>query len=93
LVDNDLNGDNGFVASTTGTCGTATAVNYSISDVPAGTYYIYAGVRVISAPNTAPQSGDYLGFYGGSLTNPPAQPNAEVPASGTVNFDIVLEIL
>lgn len=93
LVDNDFNGDNGQVKLATGACGSGTNLNYSISNVSAGTYYIYAAVFVVSDGSSGPQSGDYLGVYGGTLTNPPNQANASVPFSGTVTFDITLRVM
>jgi len=91
LVDNDFNGDNGQIKLVTGTCGSGTNVNYSITNVPAGTFYIYAAVFVLSDGSSGPQSGDYVGIYGGTLTNLPNQPNASVPSSGTVTFNITLD--
>ncbi|MCJ7714132.1 hypothetical protein MUO66_06715 [Candidatus Bathyarchaeota archaeon] len=92
-IDYDRNGDNGFKYSVTGTCGAETTENYTISNVAAGNYYIYAVVFVSGDISQGPQSGDYLGFYGGTISNPPNSPNASVPASGTVTFDINLEVM
>ena len=92
-IDNDRNGDNGFKYSTTATCGTETTVNYTISNVSASNYYIYAVVFVIGNTSQGPQSGDYFGFYGGTISNPPNSPNASIPSSGTVSFDINLELM
>ncbi len=90
LVDQDFNGDNGFVKYCGGICGSDTAVSYTISDVPAGTYYIYAGVRIVSYFGNPPEVGDYLGIYGGTIDEYPSEPKAVVPASGTVTFDIIM---
>ena len=87
LVDNDTDGDNGWIAATIGTCGSGTTVSYSIANVPSGTFYVYAVVRIVSAPNSSPLPGDYIGFYG-TGSDPPAQANAVVPPTGTVTFDI-----
>ncbi len=89
LVDNDTDGDNGFITATVGTCGSGTTVSYSILNVPSGTYYVYAVVRIVSAPDSSPLPGDYIGFYG-TGSGPPAQANADVPSTGTVIFDITL---
>ncbi len=87
LVDNDFDGGNGFITATVGTCGSGTTVSYSIADVPQGTYFVYALVRIISEPDSSPCSGDYMGYYDtGSV--PPALANAVVPSTGTVTFDI-----
>ncbi len=93
LIDNDINGDNGYLRAVSGNCGSGTSVNYSFSDVPAGTYYVYAGVRIVSSSDSAPENGDYVGIYGGTLSNAPSQPNAVVPSSGTVTFNITLGIM
>ncbi len=88
MIDNDTNRDNGEVKNTTGLCGNRTNVDYTIDDVPSGTYYVYAAVFIISTTGP-PITGDYFGYYGGG-TIPPAQPNATVPTSGSVTFDISL---
>lgn len=89
VVDNDTTSANGFVRVATGLCGSAREVPYRIEDVPAGTYFLYAVVWVVSPPLTSPRSGDFVGFYGTSGTFPP-EPNARVPASGEVVLNIVL---
>jgi hypothetical protein len=92
IVDNDFDGGNGMVASSSGTCGSGTAMMYSVTDVPTGTYYVYALVRVVSGPTDPPQDGDYLGIHGGSLLNPPQAPTASVSSGGTVTCDITLGV-
>ena len=92
-IDNDRNGDNGFNYSYTGSCGAGTTENYSIDKVASGNYYVYAVVFVVGNTSQGPQSGDYLGFYGGTISNPPNSPNTSVPSSGTVTFDINLEVM
>ena len=72
------------VAETSGVVAVAAnSVNYSISDVLYGTYYIHAVVDYTD--NNAPEHGQY---YGGVVVTPPLAPNAVVPSSGTVVFDI-----
>jgi len=91
LLDDDIDGDNGFVRADSGTCGAAMIVSYTINDPPAGSYYLYAVVFVVSDGSKGPQGGDYLGIYGGSFPdNVPTQPNATVPAAGTASFNITL---
>jgi len=76
-----------------GLCGSGTEVTYSVSDVPTGTYYLYAVVFVGGDFNEGPQFGDYIGIYGGEYPeNAPASPNAEV-TSGTNTFDINLVVM
>jgi len=94
LIDDDLNGDNGFIRADSGTCGSGTTVKYTIDDVAAGTYYIYAVVFVASDGRKGPQGGDYLGIYGGSFPDDvPGAPNAVVPSSGTATFNINLMLV
>jgi hypothetical protein len=79
------------VAVATGTTTGSTTLTYSIPDVPAGTYYILAFVDVNGTSGTSSTPGDYAGWYGeNAYGNPPAAPNAKVPASGTVTFDFGL---
>jgi len=89
LIDTDRNGEQ-YVALVEGTCGTGTTVNYSFSNIAAGTYYIYAVVRITSAHGTPPDDADYMGIYGGTLNSPPANPNAEITSEGTMVFNITL---
>lgn len=92
LIDNDIDGDNGSVALTFGTCGSGLSHSYSISDVAAGTYFVYA-VVFLTSNSGPPQSGDYVGISGGTFSNPPAQANVTVPASGAATADITLGIM
>ncbi|MBA7532688.1 hypothetical protein ES705_24918 [subsurface metagenome] len=71
------------VAETSGVVVASPTVNYSISDVLYGTYYIHAWVD-----DDADGYADHEGYYGGVVVNPPSEPNAVVPSSGTVVFDI-----
>jgi len=91
VVDTDFNGDNGNVTYLQGTCGTGNSSDYTMSNVPPGSYYVYALVRVVSGMDDPPQSGDYLGLYGGTFTNPPSSPNVTVHSDGAVICDITLE--
>ena len=88
-----MDGDNGFPYSITGTCGTGTTVEYSITNVATGNYYIYSVVFLHNDPSQGPQKGDYLGFYGGTISNPPKTANANIPSSGTVIFNLNLEVM
>jgi len=92
LVDNDINGENGNVCFSDGTCGTGTAISYTVENVPTGTYYLYAVVFVVSDGSQGPQPGDYWGIYGGQLPNNVSDsPNANI-TSGSHTFDINLTI-
>ena len=93
LFDTDIDGDNGYAFMGMGTCPSGTEVPYSVSDVPAGTYYLYAVVFVGGNFTEGPQFGDFIGIYGGEYpNNAPASPNAQV-TSGTNTFDINLVVM
>ncbi|HKI79294.1 MAG TPA: hypothetical protein VKA26_12190 [Ignavibacteriaceae bacterium] len=93
IIDSDRDGDNGFLYSATGTVGSGTSGTYTFNNIANGTYYIYAVVFIVGNTNTGPQSGDYLGFYGGTINNPPNSANATVPSSGSVTFNINLQVM
>jgi len=93
LIDNDLDGGNGYIKIGQGTCGTGTNISYSIDDIPKGTYYVYAFVFIVSDGSHGPQNGDLLGVYGGQYPNNlPAAPNANI-SSSNLNFDIDLVVM
>ena len=93
LIDDDRDGDNGYVKMGMGTCGTGINISYSITDVPTGIYYVYAVVFVVSDGSQGPQNGDLYGIYGGQLPdNMPASPNANVSSSNHT-FDIDLFVM
>jgi hypothetical protein len=79
------------VAMTSGTTTGSTTLAYSIANVPAGTYYVLAFVDVNGTGGTSSTPGDYAGWFGEDANgNPPAAPNAVVPASGTATFNFSL---
>ncbi len=71
------------VAETSGVVAASATVDYSISDVLYGAYYIHAWVD-----DDADGATEHEQYYGGVTVNPPLAPNAEVPSSGTVVFNI-----
>lgn len=93
ILDNDMNGDNGYKYLASGACKSGTSGTYTFNKVGAGTYYLYAVVFLSGNTNQGPQSGDYYGIYGGTMNSPPQSPNAAVPSSGTVTFDINLDTI
>jgi hypothetical protein len=93
ILDNDIDGGNGVFREAADTCTGAIQYEYSFANVTAGTYFVYAGVYVSGETSGEPQPGDYLGIYGGTLEAPPAEANAVVPSTGTVTFDIDLEVV
>ena len=93
LIDNDMDGGNGYVKLGMGTCGAGTEISYTVGDVPKGMYYIYAVVFIVGDYEQGPQMGDLLGIYGGQIPDDmPTSPNASV-GSGTQTFDIDLFVI
>jgi hypothetical protein len=92
IVDNDFNGDNGWVAISSGTCGSSLTMEFTVSNVPPGTYYVYALVRLVSGSTESPQTGDYMGIHGGTLSNPPHAPTLTVVSEGSASCNIELGV-
>jgi hypothetical protein len=77
------------VAEANGQTTGAAMLDYSISGVPAGTYFVLAFVDVDGSGAGSSTPGDYAGWHAGG-SNPPASPSAVVPATGNVRFDVSL---
>ena len=78
-------------AQTNGLTPDATTIEYTIPGVPPGTYFLLGVVDVDESGGFSSTPGDYVGWYGHSGDgNPPDAPNAVVPATGSVTFDITL---
>lgn len=83
IADNDTDLTNGFVKYTYSSTDDTGAINYSITDVPAGTFYVYCIVYNTyngSYPVSA-ITGDYTGYYVNSVT---------VPEKGAVSCNFVV---
>ncbi len=61
-----------------------TTIDYSIDDVPAGTYYVMAVVYVVGSGDD-PVIGDYFGAYGWDGMDDPALMGANVTVSADTN--------
>jgi hypothetical protein len=73
-----------------GICGSGTTVNYQVN-IPAGTYYMVAAVGVVSDLQNGPETGDYIGVFGGTWPAYwPSSANVTVPASGQITKNITL---
>jgi len=60
-------------AETTGTTDGTMTLAYAIADVPAGTYFMLAGVDVDNSGGNSSTTGDYRGWFGHTGDgNPPA---------------------
>jgi hypothetical protein len=81
------------VGEASGTTAGATTLQYTIADVPAGSYFVLAFVDIDSSGGQSSTPGDQAGWFGHTGDgNPPASPNATVPASGMVRFDFSLVV-
>jgi hypothetical protein len=86
LIDTDIIFTNGYTAITAGLA-TSNTIDYSIADVPAGTYFFYCFVDMDCLGSGA-TAGDYLWVYGASsVYTIPTLANCVVPSSGVVSFD------
>ena len=79
----------------TGQLGQEEDYSFEFDDVPAGTYYLNATVFVASDGTGPPIPGDYWGLYleEGEDRRQLFSPNATVPESGSVTFDVTLWVL
>jgi len=77
-------------ASVSGVCSSGTSVSYSII-APPGSYYL---VVFIDTDNNgvllSPNAGDYVGVYGATWPNWPANANVTISEGGVLNCDIDL---
>ena len=90
--DDDLDGD--YIWFEMGTCGQEANITLEFDDVPAGTYYLTATVFVVSDGTAPPIPGDYTGIYlrRGQERRELFAPNATVPESGSVTFEVNLSV-
>lgn len=84
-VDDDLNPLNGLKANAEGLCGASTNVPYTINNVPAGTYYVYAWIDANGSQMDGCDVGDYFGVYGATYPNFPGAPNVTVIGGNTTS--------
>ena len=83
-IDDDLDGDNGQLASVTGVV-TGSTFNYSIGNVPSGDYFIYGEVDMTDT--LGPWNvGDYVGVGCGTIDSPC---KVTIDSSKTVDFTLV----
>jgi len=88
IVDTDKNFANDIECTINGVCGASVSIPYSVT-LPAGTYYVYAIVKVQSSLTQPPVQGDYLGIYGNTYPDTPASANVAITVNNTAsNIDI-----
>ncbi len=68
-------------------------INYTITDVPAGTYFALVWIDYDNSGTFNLGDGDYFGFYdrnadGSAIWAQPMDPNIVVPATGLLDIDI-----
>jgi hypothetical protein len=94
IFDNDDNPFNGYSRKASGTCGSGTAVQYSVSLGDARSYYVYAYVEIDNSFAQADMkyagAGDYFGIYDSVFPAWPASANAVVSNSRGQVYDITL---
>jgi hypothetical protein len=68
-----------------------TTTNYLITDMPEGTYYVFAWID-LSGDGTFDSGDDLYGFYDGTWwsTSQPPDANVVVPAVGAADIDVYL---
>ena len=90
----DDNLDGNYTWYKMGTCGQEANITLEFDDVPAGTYYLTATVFIMTDGTGPPILGDYTGVYlrRGQELGQLFAPNATVPESGSVTFEITLTI-
>jgi len=91
IVDADYDGGNGYAGSATGTAN-GTSFDYSIADVAAGSYYIYAIVYTDGTADGPPAENDYFGAHGTSVIGdwPLSTPKVTVTAGENTDADFSL---
>jgi hypothetical protein len=93
VVDTDLNGENNFPYSVSCNCGIDSIETHKSDVVTVGKYYLYAVAFVVSDGTSGPKNGDFLGFYGGSLNNPPTSPNVEIIANENKIYNYTMSVV
>jgi hypothetical protein len=68
---------------------------FEFDDVPPGTYFLIATVFAVSGGSGPPVAGDYTGYYmrEGQERGDVVAPNAVVPESGSVTFNVTLWVM
>ena len=96
IVDTDTDSTNGTVKQLAGTTPGTLTFNIFMTDITAGTYYIYVWVDNDGTGTSFDSNNDARGFFGGGTPlsiDPPGSANFIIPESGTVTatFDIGTE--
>jgi len=89
LLDEDTDGGNGYEGIAGCECGSGKVYDYSFTNYPIGSYYLYAIVYRGDSTSGPPQAGDYFGYYGTGLDQPD-NANVLVPLNKTMTYDFNL---
>jgi len=89
FVDMDLNPTNGNIIAQVTAIATPMSQQFVLTNIPVGSYYIYAATSSIDGP---PMAGDAVGIYGTTFPNIPSSPNANVTNGGNLNANITMVI-
>jgi hypothetical protein len=89
FVDMDLNPTNGNIIAQATAIVSGSSQQFILTNIPVGSYYIYAATSSIDGP---PMAGDAVGIYGTTFPNIPSSPNANVTNGGNLNANITMVI-
>lgn len=91
IVDADSNGGNGYAGISSDSVDGNSFV-YSVGNIPAGTYYVYAITYGSGETGGVPGEGDYFGAYGISVLSqwPNSAPKVTIDAGETRNLNFSL---
>ncbi len=89
LVDMDLNPSNGNEIALATAVVSGLNQQFNLTNIPVGSYYIYAATSNIDEP---PVAGDAVGIYGTTFPTFPSSPNANVTNGGNLNANITMVV-
>jgi uncharacterized protein (DUF2141 family) len=89
MVDMDLNPNTGNEIAMATAVVTGTSQQFNFTNIPVGSYYIYAATTYGNSP---PVEGDAVGIYGTTFPNFPSSPNVIVTNGGTLPANITMVI-
>lgn len=88
-VDMDLDPTNGNMIDGASATVTGLSQQFILTNIPVGSYYIYAATSSVDGP---PMAGDAVGIYGTTYPNFPSSPNANVTNGGNLNANISMVV-
>lgn len=89
IIDMDLNPTNDNAIAQASAVVSGTSQQFTFTNIPVGSYYIYAATVSGDGP---PIAGDAVGIYGTTFPEFPSSPNANVTNSGNLNANITMVV-